>query len=565
MKRKFNEMIHSSFQQKIFYSLLLILFLCILPLLVMGFYSHPVGDDYTYGLQTHLAWKNTGSPFAVIRAAAGTAQSFWHSYQGPFASAFFMALQPAVISERLAWKNTGSPFAVIRAAAGTAQSFWHSYQGPFASAFFMALQPAVISERLYALSPFIMLFMLIFSTSLFLRILLVKYFRLPAVSVNIITCVQLLFSIELLEAPSEAFFWYCGAVHYVFMQSCLLLLISVLLLAARSEKRTWLYILLSLPLALCCGGANFVTALTSMILFACALLFLLLLRARSEKRTWLYILLSLPLALCCGGANFVTALTSMILFACALLFLLLLRKKRELLIILPSFIVNTAAFILNVTAPGNRVREAEQLASLPPVQAVYHKKRELLIILPSFIVNTAAFILNVTAPGNRVREAEQLASLPPVQAVYHAFRYCIEYLGKWTNLYVLLGIIFLIPIIWTAVSKLKIRLRLPGLFTLFSFCLLSSMFAPSTYALGLVVIYGRSLNIIMQAYYLLLILNLLYWIGWFRQNLPLTDKDTKYYYAGILPFADPESSLLDRMVSSEPSSDRQRYVSCPSA
>ena len=271
MKRKFNEMIHSSFQQKIFYSLLLILFLCILPLLVMGFYSHPVGDDYTYGLQAHLAWKNTGSPFAVIRAAAGTAQSFWHSYQGPFASAFFMALQPAVIS-----------------------------------------------ERLYALSPFIMLFMLIFSTSLFLRILLVKYFRLPAVSVNIITCVQLLFSIELLEAPSEAFFWYCGAVHYVFMQSCLLLLISVLLLAARSEKRTWLYILLSLPLALCCGGANFVTALTSMILFACALLFLLLLR-----------------------------------------------KKRELLIILPSFIVNTAAFILNVTAPGNHVREAEQLASLP--------------------------------------------------------------------------------------------------------------------------------------------------------------------------------------------------------
>ena len=171
MKRKFNEMIHSSFQQKIFYSLLLILFLCILPLLVMGFYSHPVGDDYTYGLQAHLAWENTGSPFAVIRAAAGTAQSFWHTYQGPFASAFFMALQPAVIS-----------------------------------------------ERLYAFSPFIMLFMLIFSTSLFLRVLLVKYFRLPAVSVNIITCVQLLFSIELLEAPSGSFF--SGTAELFIMFSC---------------------------------------------------------------------------------------------------------------------------------------------------------------------------------------------------------------------------------------------------------------------------------------------------------------------------------------------------------
>jgi len=187
-----------SFYRKMYYCLLALLIFCIIPLLIMGFYSHPVCDDYTYGGTTHAAWENTGSVFAVFKAAIETAKRFWRGYQGPFASAFFMSLHPGIIS-----------------------------------------------ERLYPATPFIMLFKLIFSTSVLLYVLLEKYFQIPSLHRKIITCFLLLFCIELLDTPCEAFYWFCGSVHYTFMHSCMLLLISVLLLAVKKSKYRPFYIFVS--------------------------------------------------------------------------------------------------------------------------------------------------------------------------------------------------------------------------------------------------------------------------------------------------------------------------------
>lgn len=366
-----------SFYEKLYAILLFILIACILPLLYMGLFSHPIGDDYNYGMYGHLAWENTGSLFEVFKAALLTSKTDWLGYQGTFASSFFMALQPAVIS-----------------------------------------------ERLYALTPFIMLFMLVFSTSLFLYIVLVKCFKIPAIYCKLTTCVLLILSIELLDTPSEAFFWYCGAVHYEFMHSCMLILFSVLLYSF-VEKKGFLYTFLTLPFAVCCGGANLITALFTTIL--------------------------LTFCLCC------------------LVFL--------------------------------------------------KKKRELIIFLPTFLTGAAAFSLNVAAPGNLIREADIVSNLPAIEAIYYAFQFGLDYIGKWTNIYILAAFLFLMPIVWSATTHLPVKLRFPGLFSFFSFCLLSSMFAPVTYALGTAVIWGRTLNIIMQAYYLLLFLNLFYWIGWLQQTL----------------------------------------------
>ncbi len=373
--QKFNQL---SFYEKSYYILLFILIISILPILYMGFFSHPVGDDYNYGMYAHYAWEETGSLLAVLKAAVVTAQTEWHSYQGPYASAFFMALQPAVIS-----------------------------------------------ERLYGLTPFIMLFMLILSTSAFLHILLVKYLHIPKLYSRITTCILLLLSIQLLDTPSEAFFWYCGAVHYEFMYSCMILLFSALLMAARRSKFFYLYIIGSLPLAVCCGGANFVTALSTIVLLTGAFLTLL----------------------------------------------------------------------------------------------IFKKRQELFIMLPAYVVNIIAFTINMISPGNVVRTDDLHRGFPPAKAIYYAFRYGLEHFAEWTSIYVFAAILFLIPVAWKAVSHLKIKFRFPGIFTFFSYCILSSMFAPITYALGLSVIFGRTVNIIMQAFYLLLILNLFYWIGWLRQNL----------------------------------------------
>ena len=72
-----------------------------LPLLALAPYAVPAADDYSYGTQTHLAWRESGSVPAAVAAAGRTAVRTWHGWQGTFSAVFLMALQPAVFGERL--------------------------------------------------------------------------------------------------------------------------------------------------------------------------------------------------------------------------------------------------------------------------------------------------------------------------------------------------------------------------------------------------------------------------------------------------------------------------------
>ena len=89
MKKYILRLKNLSFYEKLYAILLFILIACILPLLYMGLFSHPIGDDYNYGMYGHLAWENTGSLFEVFKAALLTSKTDWLGYQGTFASSFF--------------------------------------------------------------------------------------------------------------------------------------------------------------------------------------------------------------------------------------------------------------------------------------------------------------------------------------------------------------------------------------------------------------------------------------------------------------------------------------------
>lgn len=41
--------------------LTVILIMSLLPILYLGRYNHPTGDDYYYGAQSHIVWEETGS------------------------------------------------------------------------------------------------------------------------------------------------------------------------------------------------------------------------------------------------------------------------------------------------------------------------------------------------------------------------------------------------------------------------------------------------------------------------------------------------------------------------
>ena len=50
----------------------------LIPLIHIGFYSHPVGDDFSCGSLSHVAWETTGSVWAVLKAAFESAKSCYY-------------------------------------------------------------------------------------------------------------------------------------------------------------------------------------------------------------------------------------------------------------------------------------------------------------------------------------------------------------------------------------------------------------------------------------------------------------------------------------------------------
>ncbi len=251
----------------------------IFPVLALAFYSHPAGDDYAYGLAAHLAWKETHSAVSVLRAAVQNVVNYYNTWQGTYASIFLMSLQPAVIS-----------------------------------------------QRLYPLTTFLMLGMLTVSTRLLMRTLFTHYLELNKSLRQCLTLAVLFLSVHVLDEGKSAFYWFNGALHYVFMHSCMLFFLSFILLYLKAEKRG----------------------------------------ARAA-----YALLSCFLAVAIGGANYVTALLTPILLVFVLLLCLLYREKRGFFCILP-LVLMLAGLAVNAMAPGNATRMAAQLDSMGPVEAIYY-------------------------------------------------------------------------------------------------------------------------------------------------------------------------------------------------
>lgn len=261
--------------------MLLLLVVALVPLLIIGKYAHPCADDFTYGYYTHAFWSTTHS-----------------------------------LSETLHWA-----FYQVKATYDT-------WQGTFSSVFLMALSPAIWGEQYYVLTPMIMLTMIILPHFYLLYQVLVGLLKAPKSLWLIVSSVICFVLIETMFAPIEGLFWYNGAVHYVFMHGCMLLLFGNLLSMGHHTHR----VKKLLPLF----AASF-------------------------------------LALICGGSNYATALLGIL--GTLLLSVLLFVKQKCPEIFLPV-IVYVVAFYLNVTAYGNQVRQSN-FEKGSPIQAIMDSFTEL--------------------------------------------------------------------------------------------------------------------------------------------------------------------------------------------
>ena len=205
---------------------ILALLAVIFPLLLIARYDYPLADDWSYG----------NNAYQVIRNGGGLGK-------------------------------------VLLAAVRKAREAWLGWDGRFANAFLDALEPGIWGEKYYAVTPWILIGMLIFSEIIFVWFMLSYRTKNKENAMLWIPVVIPVLIIQILYSPSptESFYWYTGGMNYTFMYSISLLLM-VLFLCLGEEKvngkpKSFLMVVSACVLAIFVGGGNFSTSLSTVFAF----------------------------------------------------------------------------------------------------------------------------------------------------------------------------------------------------------------------------------------------------------------------------------------------------------
>ena len=214
------------------YIFLALLLASLIPLVWLGRYNYPTGDDYYYGAEAHLVWQQTESiPQAISAACAGVAKSY------------------------------------------------QDWQGTYSALFLMYLAPNAFSNTAYHLVTFVILLLLCGSIFYLLRPLVCRF--LPGTDGDWLTIssVLSLLCVQTVTFQSDSFYWYNGSMYYTGFFAVTLFFLGTLLRYLYNGKKILLFPLLLLAVFL--GGGNYVSLLPCMLLVV-TVAFLLLLRKNKK-------------------------------------------------------------------------------------------------------------------------------------------------------------------------------------------------------------------------------------------------------------------------------------------
>lgn len=197
--------------------MMILLLLCLLPVMYLGRYNHPTGDDYRFGVDTRLEWERSGNLINVIAEAGKGVCREYNRWQGTYSAMFLMYLPPNLFGDS-AYRAVTTVLLLL-----------------LTGSIFYLLKPMICNWLKGS-----------------------KYFWFAAASGISLLC------IETVPSQGETFFWYNGSMYYTGYFAVTLFFWG-LFIRYIDRKRNW-HLPVLLMLALFLAGGNYVSLLPSMIL-----------------------------------------------------------------------------------------------------------------------------------------------------------------------------------------------------------------------------------------------------------------------------------------------------------
>ncbi len=151
------------------------------------------------------------------------------------------------------------------------------------------------------------------------------------------------------------------------------------------------------------------------------------------------------------------------------------------------------------------------------IYGFFWKRKYLVKMLPGSLCLIIAFLVNVLSPGNMNRQAVS-TSMPALVSILKSLYEGASFIGRWSTLHIVLGFLLLLPFLWKVTATCKFDFRFPVIASVLSFGIFSSQFTPTLYAQSHTGP-GRLQDIIFFAYFILVLFNIIYWMGWFRKKI----------------------------------------------
>lgn len=229
------------------------------------------------------------------------------------------------------WEESHSIIRVFSAQISYTKDIYLSWQGNFFSTWFYSSMIGIFGQSAYYVGTYLSLGGFVLAETILFFVIFFKVMRTDIFSAGIVTASCLSLQILMTPVPSEAYFWFCGAVVYTFIHALALLLTAILIALYYTDK-LWKVIMLEIMtvlLTIAVGGSNYITGLTMLTVYGLSTLWVLY---KKHSRRWIY---------------------------------------------LGNMVLYLGVFLINVLAPGNQIRQSDAgVERMSAIDAIFQSIQE---------------------------------------------------------------------------------------------------------------------------------------------------------------------------------------------